>query len=121
MVYWQVVREYTGDMQLSKQEVEGSQASLVTRVTMGGGYSFVAHHLTTDHTSLSRRSTVPTPNRDTSNIWALVTLLPYNRLTTKKCLSCLLPIFCRQWPPSISSISSIGDRFLDIVISNVPH
>jgi len=27
---WQVVREYTGDMQLSKQEVEGSQASLVS-------------------------------------------------------------------------------------------
>ena len=31
------------------------------------------------HASLSRRSTVPTPinNRDTSNIWALITLLPY--------------------------------------------
>ena len=45
----------------------------------GGGYSFVAclDHLTFDHASLSRRSTVPTPNRDTSNIWALITLLPY--------------------------------------------
>ena len=45
----------------------------------GGAYSFVAclGHLTIDHASLSRRSTVPTPNRDTSNIWALVALLPY--------------------------------------------
>ena len=36
----------------------------------GGGYSFVAclHHLITDHASLSKRSTVPTPNRDTVNI-----------------------------------------------------
>ena len=36
----------------------------------GGGYSSVAclSHLTIDHASLSRRSTVPTPNRDTSNI-----------------------------------------------------
>ena len=46
-----------------------------------GAYSFVAclSHLTIDHASLSRRSTVPTPNRDTptSNIWALSTLLPY--------------------------------------------
>ena len=33
--------------------------------------------LTIDHASLSRRSTVPTPVRDTSNISALVTLLPY--------------------------------------------
>ena len=45
----------------------------------GGAYSFVAClcHLTIDHASLSRRSAVPTPNRDTSNIWALITLLPY--------------------------------------------
>ena len=44
-----------------------------------GGYSFVAclSYLTIDHASLSRRSTVPTPNRDTSNIWTLSTVLPY--------------------------------------------
>ena len=44
----------------------------------GGAYSFVAclSHLTIDHASLSRRSTVLAPNRDTSNIWALITLLP---------------------------------------------
>ena len=43
-----------------------------------GAYSSVAclSHLALDHASLSRRSTVPTPNRDTSNIWALITLLP---------------------------------------------
>ena len=46
----------------------------------GMGYSFVAclSHLTVDHASLSRQSTVPTPNRDTSNIWALVTLFPHS-------------------------------------------
>ena len=45
---------------------------------VGGAYSLVAclSHLTIDHASLSRRSTVPTPNRSTSNIWALITLLP---------------------------------------------
>ena len=45
----------------------------------GDGYSFLAcrGHLTIDHASLSRRSTVPTPDRDTCNILALTTLLPY--------------------------------------------
>ena len=40
----------------------------VQRGRGGGAYSFVAclSRLTIDHTSLSRRSTVPTPNRDTS-------------------------------------------------------
>ena len=33
-------------------------------------------HLTIDHASLSRRSTVPTPDRGTSNIWAFITLFP---------------------------------------------
>ena len=48
-------------------------------VRRGGGYSFVAclSNLTTDHASLSRRRTVPTPNGDTSNIWAPFTLFPY--------------------------------------------
>ena len=46
----------------------------------GGAYSFVACHsdfFPIDHEPLSRRSTAPTPNRDTSNIWALITLLSY--------------------------------------------
>ena len=46
----------------------------------GGGthllLALVIWPLTIDHASLSRRSTVPTCNRDTSNIWALATLLP---------------------------------------------
>lgn len=41
-----------------------------------GEYLLIAcrRHLTTDHASLSRRNTVPTPinNRDKSNIWALI-------------------------------------------------
>ena len=32
--------------------------------------------LAIDHASLSRRSTVPTPHGDTSNIWAFNTLFP---------------------------------------------
>ena len=35
-------------------------------------------HLTVDHASLSRWSTVPTPNRDTSNIWALLLFSIYS-------------------------------------------
>ena len=44
-------------------------------VGWGGWYSYFARlgYLTIDHASLSRRSTVPTPNRDASNIWALIT------------------------------------------------
>ena len=42
-------------------------------------YSMVAclRHLTVDHASLSRQATLPTPHRETSNIWALFTFLPY--------------------------------------------
>ena len=45
----------------------------------GGGVLIIGwlSHLTIDYASLSRRSTVPTPNRDTSNNWVLNTLLPY--------------------------------------------
>ena len=46
----------------------------------GGAYSFVSclSHLTIDHSSsLSRRSTVPSPDRDISNISALSAFLPY--------------------------------------------
>ena len=43
----------------------------------GGAYSFIAclSHSTIDHESLSRRSTVLTPTRDTSNIGALITYI----------------------------------------------
>ena len=54
----------------------GSSSTVkVSKLATGGGaYPFVAclSHLTIDHASLSRRDTVPTPNRDTSNIWALI-------------------------------------------------
>ena len=45
----------------------------------GGACSFVVclSNLTTDHASLSRRRTVPTRNRNTSNVWALITFVPY--------------------------------------------
>ena len=52
--------------------------------TGGGGVSFVEclGHVTVDHASLSRRSTVPAPNRDTSNTWALITILFHTRYDT---------------------------------------
>ena len=46
---------------------------------VGGAYSlFVAclSHLTIDHAPLSSRSTVCIPNRDTSNVCALITIFP---------------------------------------------
>ena len=53
--------------------MQGRCVSIVQPVflrTGGGAYSFVAYlsHLTIDHASLSRRSNVPTPVGDTSNI-----------------------------------------------------
>ena len=42
----------------------------------GGGVLIVLLALVIWPSTLSRRSTVPTPNRDTFNIWALITLLP---------------------------------------------
>ena len=45
----------------------------------GGACSTVSclTRLTIDHASLSRRATVPAPDRDSSNSRALVTLFPY--------------------------------------------
>ena len=50
----------------------------------GGGYSFVAclSHLTIDHASLSRRSTVPTPIRDLHHLGAHDVFFPYVTLET---------------------------------------
>ena len=58
----------------------------------GEAYSFVAclHHSTIDHASLSRRGAVPTSNRETSNIWALITFFPY--VTKTFCLRYPLPV-----------------------------
>ena len=68
----------------------------------GGACSFVAflNHLIIDHASFSRRSTVPTPNRATFNVWALITLVPY---ITYELFAYPIPVlFRRLWPPSIS-------------------
>ena len=48
----------------------------------GRAYSFVAclRRLTNDQASLPRRSTVPTPERDTRNIWALITFFFFHIL-----------------------------------------
>ena len=70
---------------VSTVQQESAEVQLITQATERGGgmlrggvSSFVARlsHLSIDHASLSRRSTVPTPNRDTSNIWALITIVP---------------------------------------------
>ena len=72
------------DLGLNKREQGGGagEGDGIRKRGEGGGegaYSFVAglSHLTGDHASLSRRSTVPTRNGETSNVWALITFLPY--------------------------------------------
>ena len=70
----------------------------------GGAYSFVAclGHLTIRHASLSRRTTVPTPNRDASNIWALIALPSIYYIETV-CLSYPRPV-----SPSAATIYLLG-------------
>ena len=60
-----------------------------SRSADGGAYSLVAclDHSTIDHASLSRRRTVPIPNRDNSKIWALVTF--FSHILHKKFLHIL--------------------------------
>ena len=70
--------------------------------TGGGGIlicCFCLSHLTIDHASLSRRSTVPSPNRDTCNIWALITFCSYFTYVETLCLSYPLPV-----SPSVATI-----------------
>ena len=59
-----------------------------------GAYSFAAclSRLTIDHASVSRRSTGLIPNRDTSNVWALITLFSIYYMNTV-CLSYPRPGF----------------------------
>ena len=80
--------------------------SLLSR-THGGGLNFIScfSHLTIDHASRSKRSTVPTPNRDTSNIGALNTFFPCYIETV--CLSYPLPV-----SPSVVTICLLGWRSL---------
>ena len=59
------------------------------------GYSFVARlsRLTFDHAFLLRRSTVPTPKSDTSNIEVHSTFLPF---TTQELSTYLIPVLFRR-------------------------
>ena len=67
-------RRNTSGFQPGRHCLHQARSAVRCSATGGGrAYLFVAclSRLTIDHASLSRRSTVPTPNRDTSNIWAL--------------------------------------------------
>ena len=59
-------------------------------------------HLTIVHELLSRRSTVPAPNRDASNIWALIAFLPYITHLVNNFAYLTLLLSRILWPPSIS-------------------
>ena len=76
-----------------------NQADFTNQAEVGGGaYSFVAclSQLTIDQGSISRRSTVPIPNRNTSNIWALIMLFPY---TTWNMFAHPIPVLFRRLRP----------------------
>ena len=70
--------------------------------------------LTIDHASLSKRGTVPTPNRHPPNIWAPSTLFPY--FTCKRFAHHIPFLLRRLWPPSISQDS---DRFVAVIGSRL--
>ena len=78
--------------------------------TRGGGAGGGTHlllaclsHLTIDHASLSRRSTVPTPRGDTSNIRALITFF-FHIISVET--------FCLYYPlavsPAVATIYLLG-------------
>ena len=72
----------------------------------GGGQAYsigvaFRSHLTIDHASLSRRTTVPVPDRDTSNIWAFITFFPHVAYIDVL-LTYLMPFLFRRLWPSIS-------------------
>ena len=85
--------------------------------------------LTIDHASQSRRSTVPTPNGDTSNAWALTTLFSIY-YTKTVCLSYPRPvspsaattylIYLLEWRPffrhSLVSCFDLGVTFWGLVL-----
>ena len=69
----------------------------------GGAYSFVAYlsHLTIDHASLSRHGAPFLLLIETSNIWTLITLLPYITKTVRLSYS-------RPVSPSAATIHLLG-------------
>ena len=82
----------------------------------GGAYAFGAclGHLTVDHAFISRRSTVPTSNRDTSNIWVLIT--PFSCITWKLFAHPIRQLFRRLWPPLSPGIAIVFS-----LLSSLPH
>ena len=74
----------------------------------GGGTYFVGclSHLTIDHASLSRHSTVPTPKRDTSNIWALIL-----RGDDNSRVFCIPALFSVLIDTEVSKVSTDGESF----------
>ena len=75
-------------------------------------------HLTIDHASLSRRSTVPTPNRDTSNDWALIT--PFLHILHKNCSLILPPSWHRGWGVCTQFVHGRSRISIDPRISTLP-
>ena len=75
--------------------------NIIYRRGDGGAYSFVARlsHLTTDHASLSRRSIVPTPDRDIQHLGAHYVFAMYYFEVYVFCLSYPLPV-----SPSVATI-----------------
>ena len=95
----------------------------------GGGergrrtYSFVAclSHLAIDRASLSKRSTVLTLIKDTSDSRALNTLFPYITYVYI-CIANLIPYLLRRlWPPSIYQVSSKIIVIVFSLLSSVPN
>ena len=90
-------------------EKGGFRHEIALRVSPGGGAnSFVAclSRLTFDHALRSRRSIVPAPNRDTSNIGRSLRFFRVLHNIFGACLTSFL--FGRLLPPSISKDN---DRF----------
>ena len=105
-----------------------AQIIYLDRRGRGGAYSIVAciSHLTIDQASLSRRGTVPTPNRDTSSISAGITFFPI--FSTSKILLTLSPscfAFCQPQLFAriaiVLSLLSTCIEFLHITFVYFPH
>ena len=69
-----------------------SRMTIDPRITSLQGRRTWDFHRPGRHAFLSRRSTAPSPNRETSNIWALITFFPY--ILEKK--------FCSPYPLPVS-------------------
>lgn len=89
----------------------------------GGDLSLALHHVTNGYTSLSRRSTVPTPNRETSSGRTPNPLSPYITIKRFQYVPDPLPvsplvatIYLRTYPTDEGG----GVRLPDLAISCLP-